>query len=527
VTGDRRRGVGTVAGTAPAHAIQPATLTSIANDLFGSRRLFVCTLLGAIFVYGYPLTNFALHIDEEMAAIYKTINQNIGVGRWGLVLVRTILIPDPVVPFFLPALSILLLTAAAVAASHALRLAESNRQVFALLFVSFPQFAYQMEFLNQTECIGLGILCSILAYAILSRAFTGHARLSATAIAAAIALLVVATSLYQSIIFVFSTACCLACLHRAMFHRAPPASIALEIAAACAVAVISYAIYAVINDIVQLWARIPPQDYANYRNYLDSLVGWKNHAWSDVLRDVRMALWDDMSGRAFYGNAIYVTVWLAAACIIGSVVVADFTIGQKSLIAALVIAVIVAPFAVVIALGQQQAPRTLVAEPLAFAGLWAIALARMSRRWLLLTGIAAAFSLLFGSLHVSRMFFADTMAWEADKLLGNRILGAIYRADPGFDEQATPVYFSGAFAPPNIWRASDYDMFGQSFFAWDGGNNLRIAAFFRASGIARIRPPYPPEVEAAKPFVAGLPSWPNPGSVRLIQGVLVVKLGGG
>jgi hypothetical protein len=526
VTGDSRRGVGTVARPASAHAIRPTILTSIADDLLASRRLFVCTLLGAIFVYGYPLTNFALHIDEEMAAIYKTIHQNIGVGRWGIVIIRTILIPDPVVPFFLPTLSILLLTATAVAASHALRLADFHRQVFALLFVSFPQFAYQMEFLNQTECVALGMLCSILAYAILARAFFGSARLSPTAIAAAIGLLVVATSVYQSIIFVFSTACCLSCLHRAIFYRAGAASIAREVAAAFAVAVVSYAVYAVINEIVQLWARLPPQDTINYRNYLDSLVGWKNHAWSDVLRDIRIALWDDTTGRAFYGNAIYVTVWLAAACIIGSVAAGDFSIGQKALVAALVIAAIVSPFAVVAALGQQQEPRTLVAEPLAFAGLWAIALARIPRRWPLLAGIAVSCSLLFGSFHVSRMFFADTMSWEADKLLGNRILGAIYRADPAFDEQATPVYFSGAYAPPNIWRASDYNMFGQSFFAWDGGNNLRIAAFLRASGIASLRPPYPPELEAAKPFIAGLPSWPNPDSVKLIQGVVVVKLGG-
>ncbi|MEG0896943.1 MAG: hypothetical protein RSF73_05315, partial [Ruthenibacterium sp.] len=68
------------------------------------------------------------------------------------------------------------------------------------------------------------------------------------------------------------------------------------------------------------------------------------------------------------------------------------------------------------------------------------------------------------------------------------------------------------------------DVLGVSFFALDGGRNLRIHAFMKNQGYV-----YPiPSVEQMQ--MAGakcdeMPNWPAEGSIAPVDDVLVVKLG--
>jgi hypothetical protein len=132
---------------------------------------------------------------------------------------------------------------------------------------------------------------------------------------------------------------------------------------------------------------------------------------------------------------------------------------------------------------------------------------------------------LYGAYHVSALFYADRMAFEADRLLGNRVAETMHQAAPGFDEHATPVYFVHGFTPVNIWRGDDFDLFGVSFFAWDGGNPDRIMAFLKALGIADLHQPSAEQIASVRAELPALPAWPNPGCVHLSHGVLIVKLG--
>ena len=182
------------------------------------------------------------------------------------------------------------------------------------------------------------------------------------------------------------------------------------------------------------------------------------------------------------------------------------------------------PFGLIVALGTGQPPRIFVAEPIAFAGLLAMALGRLRTRPAPVAGLVATI-LLGDCFIVSRLFHADAAALDADRLLGSRIVQTIYATQPEFDAAATPVYLRGGYASPNVWRGRGFDTFGASFFSWDGGNPVRIGAFLKAAGIADLRLADSAAISRVRDAAARLPAWPNPHAVRMIDGVMVVRLG--
>jgi hypothetical protein len=483
-----------------------------------NRALILVTILSALFVYGYPITNFAIHIDEEMGAIYGTITNNIGLGRWGISLVHGLILPDPVVPYFMPLISLLLMASAALVSCEILNLEGVQRYVFSLLYVSFPQFSYQLEFLNQTESVALGIVIATLGYFVMERGIEKRFISLFCHIFLSVVLFCLAVAFYQSILFVPSTLAVLCATYSLYRSQKSPALVMRNLVITFLSLIASYALYAVITKVIQHTFGVPNSTYFAH------MVGWLQENWTTALSHTMLALRDDVTGATFYGSFIYATVWLPVLF-----VGIDFLFSKQSYLSKifhslLLISTILSPFAMVAVLGQQQEPRTFVAEQISYAGLWAMVFLRLSnfRR---AAAIVTVVSLIYGCFHVTRLFFADTMAWQSDKLLGNRILMAIYRTDPDFEETQTPVYFSGPYHVDNFWRGDDYNIFGKSFFVWDDGNTVRINAFLKINGIADLKLPSISDINSVQGTVKTMPVWPNPKSVRLVNGIIVVRLG--
>ena len=82
--------------------------------------LMTAALLATLVVFGYPLTHFSLHIDQEIVKLYSATRNDIGLGRWGIVFLHATLLPEPFVPFFTPLLSLIFLAASAACTAMAL-----------------------------------------------------------------------------------------------------------------------------------------------------------------------------------------------------------------------------------------------------------------------------------------------------------------------------------------------------------------------------------------------------------------------
>lgn len=137
-----------------------------------NRSLFLLTLAVGFFVYGYEITNFSLSIDEEWALLDGVSANYLRQGRWGIALLKHTLFPEGLIPFFSAAVSVVFLSCTAVLLQRIFRLKGDSRYVFCLLFIVFPQFAYQMEFLMQADCVAFGMLTSVFSYMLFKRFVT-------------------------------------------------------------------------------------------------------------------------------------------------------------------------------------------------------------------------------------------------------------------------------------------------------------------------------------------------------------------
>ena len=502
-----------------------------------------------MFVFGYPLTNVAIHIDSETNIANGDLIAFISLGRWGVVLTHILFGIQHTVPYFIQIVSLALICLSALITAFALGLTGGNAVMLALLYVSVPQLAYQLEFMNQCESVMLGLFCASVASCLIIKRVRGNSRQTFASIALSVVLLAFAIGCYQSLLFIPATICCLYCAN-SLLEDAKTSNVLGEAAIMLVVMIAAYAVCQTIAKIVQLQSGVPPAAY------FDKMVHWGTAPAQQIVRDLLVRLFQDVTQGEYYGDELYKTIWLPVGA--GIVVALRHTDGliRKALFVAFALALPLMPFFVELVVGGALPARVSVAQAAAFAGAWALVLSRLRAceaielakeqpliSWSFFTSsdglraffqtlsgrrlatIVVAVSLLFGAFRTSRLFAADTAALAADRLLGNRVVTVLYTNYPDFDATRTPVYFAGAYASPNLWRPPSSDVFGSSVFAWDGGNPVRIVAFLKVVGIANLTMASREEEARVKDQVADLPVWPNPYSVHQIDGVMVVRLG--
>lgn len=483
----------------------------------------------ATIVYGSALFMFSLSIDDEIALMHGAGPSYIAQGRWGVAALQATLIPAKLSPFFTPLLSLSLLSAAAVVMSGALRLKGCEKYVFCALYPAFPQFAYLLVFSSLSESAAMGLLLCALSFFAFARYV--EKRRAALLLPAFVAY-TFAIGVYQALFLVPPALCALYCVGRWLLPAtgdegekeggmdAPgvlQGGEALRLYAFfICLALAALAVHVGVSALVRMLASVPASDY------LRSMVGWLSTSPGETIAAVGNALANHLSGGAYYGEGLFIAVYPPLLCI-GARFLRRRPPYGGVMPALGLLAAFIAPFLLIICLGAEQAPRTLLAQGIVFAALWAfmprvIAVPRVVL--LALVGICV----LFSSAHVSRLFFQNSLQWEADKLLANRVLSRIYEAVPSFSAENTKVYIHGA--PKAILpRIPGGDTFGSSFFSHDGGNIYRTQAFFKVHGIASFIRPSRAEILSSLDEVRRMPEWPHAGSVAMVGSLLVVKLG--
>lgn len=477
----------------------------------GNRTLFLLTLAVGFFVYGYEITNFSLSIDEEWALLDGVSANYIRQGRWGIALLKHTLFPEGLIPFFSAAVSVVFLSCAAVLLQHIFRLKGFSRYLFCLLFIAFPQFAYQMEFLMQADCVAFGMLASVFSYMLFQRFVAKkkiHYFLSALCIYA------FSVSCYQSIIFFPCVIYCLDCL-RAELAGTP--MLRKTWWKAGAYMLLSGLLYSASSSILLAASGLPSSQYTW------QLLKWRTEPLERCLLKILTHYPAHFAGIHYYGEQIFVTVLIPIA----SIVILAFRQlqGASRLVALLLLfAACLGTFSQLILLGWGQPPRVFLAQGLLFAGLWAMLPAQGAKARMLL-GALTVYCILFAAGHVSQLFFMDSLRWESDKLLAHRLVNRVQDVAEAAPGVQTKIFIAGSYAEEMPKVANRTDVFGRSFFEWDGGSMGRMLGFMAANGIARFAP-----VSAAKlssqqrRALREMPVWPNPRSVRLCEGVVLVKL---
>ena len=463
----------------------------------------------AVVVWGGFIVLPGLHIDDEVAAAHYNLGGAVSMGRWGISLVRLLLIPGPFNGYFTNLLAVALFAASSVLFAALLGLAPLERRVAAGLSVAFPQFFYQADFHSQADVLPLGYMLALAAAGLFMRPEVWRR-------AFGVLCLVLALAIYQSIILIPTTIGLLVALRRASAGGEGGLGVR-QVAACLGLSLVALGAYAALSALALRVSGITATS-----SYFAGQFSWGKQAPAAVLATIWRVLRGVPQGTSYYGEALYGLV-LAPALLLAAGA-GRFGPGRWLFVVCTLAVLVVSPYALVIVLGFPEPGRTFVSQGMVFAGVWAIGLSLVARRWAAVVGagVVGGFALA-GTFVLSRLEFADTIQWQADSSIGTRIVGDVYRKYPGFDAERRAVFFYGGYHQRNFWWRPTYN--AGSFFDWDGGNTDRIDSFLTVSGIADFHAPPPDAWPALAPVARGLPVWPDTGSIVLQGDVLIVRLG--
>ncbi|WP_313048575.1 glucosyltransferase domain-containing protein [Atlantibacter subterraneus] len=467
---------------------------------------FLVALVSSLIVYGFEITHFTLSIDEEFK---NNIRHTIIRGRWGDAFLKKFILPEPFTPFFTTLFSLCILSITSTITTFSLRLSFPEAVIFSLIYISLPQFAYQLQFSSQADTFSISILaCTLGIYYII------HSKNTLKKYILASSLICFATSIYQTAVFYAFT---LYISHIAIFSikekklNANMRDMIISIAILCASVLQYFFISYIIRKIYGV-----AED-----SYFAEMIGWNKANVIVTLTNLYYFIINYFINNGPYGLNIYGLSVILVLTIIFK------TMKQNISLAAVYFCVftilILSPFLLNILIGAGMPARTMISLPLAFAVVFT-ALVKVSQHRMKLY-IAAFTILLMGANSSSQLFYTDYIAYKRDYRIASEIIMDLNHQYNYSLAQPINVYFYGAVDLTPIDLHKNSDMFGSSFLNWDNGNSARISAFINATAIANISFVTYSQVSQYQSSIDKAPNWPQKGSIIRVGDFIVVKLG--
>ena len=477
-----------------------------------------------VLVYGVELANFSLSIDEEIASsITTTASAWLSQGRWGMGLITWVLPNFEAIPLLSTVLFGAGLLFASVRGVMDFRLTGPQAYLFAVVHAGFPLWLHIAEFNTFAGGFGFGIAAAASGAGIAVRARSISERLLS------VALLAFAISVYQTVA-IYAVLYALLALH-AEFEAGPSidAKSAKRALVANAMRVAGSFIAAVLVywSMQQLAMKVVGIEMA----YVD--VYWQgDRLRSDpvgTLSAGTRVLGEYLTGRESmylgWGAGVLFLTWLG--------LLPTFVLsGDRSrhavarwLVSWCVVLVAVAMIAVPFVLSAGTLPiRSHVAWPLLAAWLASRIVVPHDTPWRVACGAGLAYySVVVCSIGAS-LFYTERLVRAADAALTQRLAPAIVQAAGPSASTSVAFTLVGQFYLPAEGQIQRAGVFGTSFYEHDGGNVRRAALYMKTLGMHGFDPVWLGNRPDLIPFARSMPIWPAPGSVRLVNGVVIVKL---
>ncbi len=467
---------------------------------------FIVSLLSSMIVYGFELTHFTLSIDEEFN---DNILHTISMGRWGHALLKTLILPEPFVPFFTTLISLIALSLSSAVIVKSLKLDFKTALFFSILYIALPQFAYQLQFTNQSDTLAISILTSSLVVY-----FTFNYNSFISSIALPTLLYAFSISIYQSIVLMPVT---LYFSHLAisyMRNDVSPANmkntVKLIINSVSAVV-----LYSIITRVVQNYYGVSSD------SYFLNLIGWLHADFSDTLHSTFQFILTYFTFNAPYGLNTFSLSSLIVIAFIAKIFIKNKK--WKIQITVLAMLIVASAFIFNIIVGGYLAARAMTSLPLSFAIISSMLFIETKRKNVLF--IFPVVILLCGTAASSRLFYSDYLSYNRDYRLASNISADIERTQNVNLSAPTKIYFFGGLDLQPMNKLQNSDMFSSSFLNWDGGNSARITAFMQSRELANIVPVLYSDLAAYREEIKTAPVWPKKGGIMNLNGIIVVKLG--
>lgn len=488
-------------------------------------------LLAALVCRLPALASFSLSIDDEHTSWRTNPTVWAQQGRWVNWLLESFVIDQACVPFFLD-----LTLCASLAVSYLLLLQAHRLSVGPLSYVAFPLFCdYPQwdlisEFYGNMPGIACGLVCTAWAGLLFQRSFVRR-RPGGTACGGALSvplvlLVATATGCYQSFLFMF-LAVGMGVILRAWLAPRPPSvdASARQVVALAAVAIAGLVVHQAIAAAVLWWLGATEQYVGGYFD-VPSFLAAPLAELQRSLRDARRALLGSSKayGMDFWGaGVLMVAGW-------GALLAADGTWRptlRKCASVVLAAGVCLAPFVLHPFARGPLPQRAMVAIPYV-AWLFAIVPHLLPRKgWRLLAAAGLVIATVQSLYLTSTSAAARHLVAEHDRQMAGELYARLASVHEDFDrERVYPVAFIGGkpYLPGRYPTGPDGTAHG-SFFGWDGGRPGRMIHYMQLLGFTNIRLVRDERLGRVSGQAAGMPNWPAAGSVKVIDGVTVFKLG--
>ena len=480
----------------------------------------IIAMLVFLLVYAVELGGFTLSIDEEIASIQSADAKAwLAQGRWGMALVTLVL------PNFeaIPVLSTLLFGAGLVIATTTavthFRLEGGRAVAFAVMHVASPLWLHIAHFNTLAAGFGLGIAAAAVGAGLVVHGARTEQR------SLAIVLLAFAMSVYQTLAL-YAVVYAVFALHARTVGARPGEwrAVAMRTLLAAAMFVVAAALYVVVQRGASSALEVAPA-------YVD--VYWQGGQLlanpSAVLPVGLRAFGEYLSGR----HPMYLG-WeavLLAPALLGMLptwlprTAAGTRVAHLGVFYATVacsLALVALPF--LLSAGTLPT-RAHVAWPLVVAWL-ASQTPWPARQGAHVTGaVILGYVVVVATSISASLFHTERLVRDADAALARALIPAIRAAAEPDPSQPIPFTVSGRWSFPTKGQLVRVGDFGASFFDHDQGNVYRMWLFMQTLGASGLQPLPLGTRQDLVPEAANMPAWPAEGSVRRVNGVVIVKLG--
>jgi hypothetical protein len=489
-----------------------------------NKGLIAYLVIVAVVAFGYDLAGFSLKTDAELHAVDPGAKLTwIQQGRWAMYLLNTSLLPDPVMPV-VPVMVALLGLACGVL-FFLLSLSEqrtSSDYLAAPLVLVCPLLAYSFYFTTLNYGLGVALALVGAGHYAMTRWRWSSAALAASCFAIAIGIYQVTLLLIPAMFGFYIVA------QVVSVPRLDTALLLRRFCVFCAVTLAACGMYEAMKV-----AMLHAYDVAYAQEYMQGYLTWTADPtyWSTAIRKTIVA------GRAYYtgGDGYYlyklrivaVLFWIVLVLMVVRLLVAPQSTAVKVIGVLALVGSLCAPLLMHLANGGHMPPRTALGVPFVLGGLVFCVTLHGDRRVNLVLGMLVVACFFKFAVVNNRYAFANELTWKADQDLSLLILQRIHSQWHKLPQRGAPypVVLVGMLEARESPLYVQRDLIGSSFYHSNEGNVGRVVSLWRSMRHFDFRHASNPEAIGVAGRAIAMPVWPAEGSVDVIDGVIVVKIG--
>lgn len=484
-----------------------------------NRKSIILSFLFSLVCFGFMLTHFTVTIDEESWILSsQDVNMWLYQGRF-VIWLFDLLFTDGgnYAPFLWDFAGVFLWNLSGVIFAYALLGKTEVKQWQLFIFLSYySSLPFVLADVFSFSMYGLQI--GLAAVAVAAAFYMTHMYMETgnKLIAAAVfVLLLYSFGTYQAFICVYISAVVADCLLRFVWNKRGEIRRLIVVSAViCLAAIISYYL---INFLIG--------EIIGTQGYLtDNYMGWTS---DNPLKEFAMAVAN--IGRVSFAIP-YQDVYVNGAMSMRVVTVAFvlyaiwkfFKVKEKLGIFVFSVLLCVAPFSLYLVIATYKTyGRMMLALPLVGAvQLYLIfqEVQKRSLRYIML--IVAGYLLFINARDMNLFFYYSSISYEKDCTTADQIMYDIQKQGMNYKEK--PVVFVGMVEQAEK-PTKELGVLGGSMFAWDEGNNTRMADFIETRGY-EIKLADSEQMKRGIEETKGMSVWPQEGSIKELDDLIVVYL---